>query len=214
MVIPTVVIQESNKIASPNAWLWLLTVTLPDTSIVRLVKNNENITFDGNVYTKFNFNVQAGAETSKAAIPVWSIVFSNQSRIMGAFAEQQNGAVGSTVLIQRVNSGHLAESFVDLEFEFSVTSSSVIGQNVTYNLGVPDLLGNRFPQWRYTARHCRFQFELDECAYPDKRANPSDDIFTGSATDCGRTFSECTDRGNTNRFGGHKGLAGGSARIA
>src|SRR4030067_150423 len=48
---------EKNKLVSTAPWLLLLSVTLPDASVIRLVKNTEDVTFGGNVYIAFAFEL-------------------------------------------------------------------------------------------------------------------------------------------------------------
>jgi hypothetical protein len=50
--LPLALRLEKNKLVSTAPWLLLLSVTLPDTTVLRLARNTENVTFGGNVYTR------------------------------------------------------------------------------------------------------------------------------------------------------------------
>jgi len=56
--LPENLIAEKNLMHSPDPWLILLEITLTDLTVFRLVKNTEDITYNGNTWTAFLLSYQ------------------------------------------------------------------------------------------------------------------------------------------------------------
>lgn len=200
--LPANLIIEKNRIASQNAWLVLLDITLTDNTRFYLVKNTENIIFNRQTYYAINFEIEPTKHSGRGEIPTVTLRVSNVLRILQAHLERLTGGVGSSIKVTVVNSAHLNENYAELEMTFDVIATIADAQWVTFTLGAPNPLRRRFPLYRYIADHCAWQFRSRECNY------------TGAAVTCRRTFRECRELGNTRRFGGFKGLSGGGIRVA
>lgn len=202
--LPLNLLLAKNQIGQTSPWLILLSVTLTDDppTTLYLVKNNEDITFQSQVYTATSFELDASKESSKGEIPSISLRVCNVTRVLQSYLEELNGAVGATVKITIVNAAHLTENYAELEMTFDVMSTSSDAMWVTFNLGAPNPLRSRFPKFRYLANHCGWIFKSRECNY------------TGGATECARTLDACQALGNSPRFGGHPGLNNYGIRLA
>ncbi len=206
-MLPPLLILEKNKIASVNPWLALLEVTLTDNTKLYLVHNTEDIVFGGNTYTAFPFQIQIPKIGTKGEIPSWMLKISNVTRILQAYLEQQNGCVGATVILRFVNAGYLSENYADLETTMEVLSSKSDAEWVAFSLGMPNPLRQRFPKYRYIAKHCLWDFNYPagkgpECAY------------TGPYMLCEKTLDACRIRSNSRRFGGKIGMDNANVRFA
>ncbi len=199
-------ILEKNKLATPNAWLVTIDVAFPApvSSTLYLVNNTDDIVFEGRTYTAFPFDIDATKASAQGEIPQLQLRVSNVTRAMQGYIEEIEGGVGSTVLVRVLNAGHLAENYSELEMTFDVMSAVSEGQWVTFTLGAPNLLRASFPADRYLATHCRFirHFKGAECGY------------AGASEICIGTLDYCRQLGNSKRFGGFPGLAGGGVRLA
>ncbi len=195
---------EKNKLSATSAWLILLTVTLPDTTVVRLARNNEDVTYVGNIFTAFDFSLDAIAQDSKGKLPSVSLKVGNVGRVFQAFIEAQNGIVGSTVLIQVVNSSLLAEDFSELDLTFEIQKANADSRYVTFELGVPSPLNKRFPLYRYSGAICNWvsRFKGVECKYA-----------LALPTTCDGRRATCDGLGNIINYGGFAGLGGGGVRF-
>lgn len=200
--IPAALILEKNKLASPNPWLIMLDMTLPNGSVIRIVRNTEDVVYQGNTYSKFPFEIEPTTQSSKGEIPTVSLRVGNVTRILQAYLEDMNGLVGSTVKITVVNAAYLSENYAELEMTFDVKATGSDAYWVTFTLGSPNPLKNRFPLYRYIAAHCNWQFKSRECNY------------SGSSETCKRTLDYCRILNNSKRFGGYMGLQGGGVRYA
>lgn len=160
------------------------------------------------LYTRFNWQMDSNTQTTRGQIPTLELRVSNVSLLMSQNLKDLDGGVGSVIKIIVVNSSLLYEDFTELEMEFDVLATKVDSKWITFTLGVPSPLRQRFPLFKYFANHCSFTFtggsagsEFVECGY------------VGAYTTCDRTLSDCRQRGNQTRFGGFPGMRSGSVRI-
>lgn len=200
--LPLNLLLAKNRMAQTSPWLILLDVDLKNGTILRLVKNNEDITFNSQVYAATAFELDASRESSKGEIPSLNLKVCNVTRILQAYLEDLNGAVGSTVTTRIVNAAYLSENYSELEMTFDVMATSSDAMWVTFRLGAPNPLRSRYPRFRYIAGHCGWVFKSRECNY------------TGASTDCARTLDACKGLGNSPRFGGYPGLNNYGIRLA
>ena len=194
--LPEVIVREKNKLATPSAWLVLLDILLSDTLTLRFCSNTESVTFKGNIYEAFPFNLEPTKQTSKGEVPSVTLKVANVTRIIQGFLEDLDGAVGTTVIVRVVNSEYLSEDYSELEMSFGVLGAEADAEWVSFTLGLPNPLKRRYPLYRFMASHCNWIFKGVECAY------------AGSRTNCDRSFDTCDQiMRNSARFGGHRGLS-------
>lgn len=199
--LPANIIIEKNKLATPSAWLILLDISLPDGSKFYLVKNNENVTFNSQVYTALNFDVEPTKASAQGEIPTVTLRVSNVTRVLQDYLESTNGGVGATVTLRVVNSAYLSENYSELTMTFDVLATVADAYWVSFTLGAPNPLRWRFPLNRYIANHCNWQYKSAECGY------------SGTASTCKRTLQDCRDRFNSGRYGGYMGMSTGGVRL-
>jgi lambda family phage minor tail protein L len=192
--IPTVLIEEKNKLFTPDPWLVLLDIVLSPSVTLRFCSNSEDISFGGHTYTAFPFYLEQTRQTSKGEIPTVDLRACNVTGLIQGYLEDLNGAVGATVTVRVVSAAHLSEDYSELEMIFSVLSSQADAEWVTFTLGSVSLFRKKFPLYRFIALHCNWEFKSAECAYG------------GGQTACDRTFDRCDQLNNTARFGGYPGL--------
>ena len=165
--LPTNLIIEKNKLSTDNAWLILLEITLTDSTIFRLVQNNEDITFQTEVYTAFNFDLESNSQSNKGEVSTVTLKVSNITRLIESKLQELNGGIGSTVKVTIVNSGRLSEDYSELELTFDVLACRTTNRWVVFTLGSPSPLRQRFPLEKYLASHCRFWFNRPDEIYPE-----------------------------------------------
>lgn len=201
--LPANLIVEKNKIATGSAWLILLDVILDDgATTLYFVNNTEDILFLSNTYTAIAFDLDSTSYSTKGEIPSLQLRISNVTRLIQAYLEALDGAVGDQVRVRVVNSEHLTEDYTELEMLYDILVSESNAEWVTFTLGAPNPLRSRFPKNKYISFHCNWIFKEAECAY------------VGAETQCNRTLEACTAYNNAHRFGGHPGLKAGGLRVA
>ena len=200
--LPANLILEKNKLATTSAWLLLVEITLPSATVIRLARNNENVTFQSNTYTAFPFDIDSTKSSGQGEIPQVQLRVSNVTRLLQAYVEQYNGGVGFTVKITVVNSALLAENYAELQMTFDVLACQSDSQWITFTLGAPNPLRRRYPLYRAIANHCNWTYKGRECNY------------TGARATCKRTLADCQAHSNSARFGGRPGLSSPGIRLA
>ncbi len=195
-------ISEKNKLSSDSPWLILLDIILNNEgeTTIRLVRNTEDVDYNGNTYTAFNFELEPTKYASQGEIPTLELRVSNISRLIQPYLEDLNGGIGSTVTITIVNHQLIEEDYSELEMTFDVLACSADVNFVSFSLGAPSLLRQRCPLYRYLALHCRWKYGSVECGHSE-----------GS---CNRTLANCRTNDNTEHFGGFVGLKSGGVKIA
>lgn len=167
--LPADLVIEKNKIATNSAWLVLLHIKMndPDESILRFVRNTEDVVFLGETYLAFPFEIDQTMQDSKGQIPSISLRISNATRLFYEKLELYEGGIGSVVTIAVVNSAYLGlgEQYAELVMTFDVIGCTATQQWCTFVLGAPNPLLKRFPKYRYISSHCGWKFGGIECGY-------------------------------------------------
>lgn len=195
--LPTNLILEKNKLTTTSAWIPMVQITFPDETIVRFCQNTENLTFEGETWVAFPFEIDALTGNNQGEIPSVKLRISNANRLLQQYIEQFNGGVNAIVRLIVVNSAYLDDSDnIALEMSFDVLSSECSSQWISLTLGAPNPLRKRYPLYRAIANHCNWKFKSRECNY------------VGPDTTCERTLTACRQKLNSKRYGGRFGLNG------
>jgi len=194
--LPLALRTEKNKLISTAPWLLLLTVTLPDASVIRLVRNNENVTFSGDVYYAFEFDIGEIRNGGDGRIQGVSLKVANPERALQPYMEAHDGLVGCAVVLAVVHADNLASDYTELTLNYTVLAADSTAEWITFALGAENPLRRRFPLQAAIPYSCNWGFRSAECAY------------AGSATTCARTLFACRVLDNTARFGGRPGITG------
>lgn len=119
-------------------------------------------------YTKFNFDLKPAVLDSKGTIPILELSVSNINHILQPYLLSLRGGVGSSVKITVVNSAYLTEDYSELEIIYNVIGTETTQSTVTFRLGAPNPLVQRFPLHKYIGLHCGWKYRLSECGYVGK----------------------------------------------
>lgn len=208
LTLPANIILEKNKIATPSAFIILLEVTLPDSTKFYLTNNNEDVTYNTQLYTALPIEIDARKETVRGEIPSINLRLCNITRLLTPYIENTAGAIGSTIKLTVVNTELLGETYTELEMIFDVTGCTYDTYWVSLTIGPPNPLRKRFPLHRYLADRCMWvsRFKGAECKYNNNGGT--------TFTTCDGTLENCEERLNSENYGGFKGLSGGNLKIA
>ena len=199
-------IVEANRLASEVPFLCLidLEVVNPDTGavviVVHVVRNSEDITFNGNLYTAGSFDIQVKYEAGKMASVNLSVT--DYTQHIQSLMEQYGGGIGSNVTLYVVNAANLAQGPEIQEF-FQITSAVSSEYQQQFTLGAENVLMQTFPRRRQTKNFCSWRFKSPECGY------------TGSVATCDLTLQGvdgCESKSNSINFGAFPGLNGNGFR--
>lgn len=186
--LSSVGIEEKNKLATNSVWLLALEITVPGlTDPLRIVRNNENVTWRGETWSAFPFEIDEIGEESKGEVPQVEVRVSNVSRAMEAYIQaydlytKVNGFTPITVSIFVLNSKNLASSDPEVEHLFELKQPKTNAQWATFVLGASNPFNQRYPQARILRNHCRFIFKGALCAY------------AGAEATCDKTLVRCRE---------------------
>ena len=107
-----------NKIDSTYPWYVLIKITMPDTTVLKYVNNNEDVTFQSLTYTAFPFEIDAVEENSTGALPSVQLRICNINGIVQEYIEANDGGIGATVELIVVNAEYLTEDYAELTMDF------------------------------------------------------------------------------------------------
>ena len=205
---------EKNKLASPNVWLVLLKITMPDSTILRLAQNTELVIWpvtNGDTYVAFPFDLGDSGDSSKGEVPSVNLRVSNVTRILESYLEDQDGLVDSLVNIYVVNSLNIYTpskgwgthyDYPQVELEFKIITSSADRQWVNFTLGGPNVYDKRFPKNKVYKNICRYRGALGtENGFKGARCQ-----YAGPSPVCDRSLITCRALGNSINFGGFPGV--------
>lgn len=164
---------EKNKLAQ-GAWINLVHVQSPDaTENYRVAQNNEDVSYGGNTYTKFNFGLSPETVGTDGAMPVRTLTVSNVSHYFDDEIYQRDGLDGWSVTVTPVNLNCITDDFSGLAREYEINGCEITEHAVTFALGGHALLRREFPLQLYMGSYCPFaakwgrveNFGNCECGY-------------------------------------------------
>ncbi len=202
---------EKNKLATANVWLIALKITIPGVADpIRVVQNNENVTWAGFSWIAFPFELDPITEESKGEVPRVVLRVSNVSRVMDAYIQtydvycKTNGVSPVTLNIYILNSGNLSDATPVAEYIYDLIQPKLNAIWATFVLGASNPFTQRFPPYRILKNHCRYVFKDANCAY------------AGGIATCNKTLARCREIFGSSdpRFGGFPGVGIGGIRFA
>ena len=161
---------EKSKLHSADAFVPLVKITWPDGTILRLVRNTDDVVFDAGdgtgpqTYTAFAWDFAELQESSDGSVPTWAIKVSNVNRVVESLLEQYSGGVGSSITVYVVQLNRLKRE-PELELDFDITGSMADSRWVTLTLGAQSPFRILFGRELYTADVCHWRYKGPECTY-------------------------------------------------
>ncbi len=195
--ISSVVKVEKNKLTTDSVFLILLEITIPSVAeTIRVVNNNEDITWNSYTWQRFPFSIDEISESSNAETSQFQIKVSNVNNIIGQYIRQydvyvkQNGFSPIDVVLYVVNSKDLDNPTPVYSYDLILSTQSINHLEVAFTVSARDLFRARTPQYKMYPNACRFKFKSSLCGY------------TGSETSCDKTLVRCRELDNSMRYGG------------
>lgn len=209
--LSSIAIQEKNKLAGGAAFHIALKIVIPGfAEPVRVCSDNVNLTWQGETWVAFPFEIEEITEQSTGEVPRVDLRVANVGGVMGAYLRdydnycKANGYTAIDVTIYVVNLAViLANGNADPEVEYQLllTQPKAGSKWATFTLGAPNIYTRRCPLNRLFKNHCRFKFKDARCGY------------TGAATSCAKTLAACRTLLNAPRFGGAPGVGKGGILV-
>lgn len=196
---------EKNKLSNDKPWLILLQLDLPDGTAVNIVRNNEDIPWNGIDWIAFPFDMSDKTEDMKS-LPVLNIQVSNVAGIMQSYLEEYDGLTDCLVTIRLIHFAHLDNLIPEMEETFSIQETDYDDEWVKFSLGADFWFFYRALAGRYLKDWCDHKYGGIKCGV--------NNTCLGKYTSCSHTLLSCRDRMKASgitkiRFGGEPALPGG-----
>lgn len=202
---PTIeAIIDKNKIASDRVWLFAATIRVKDVNenlveTVYIVRNNEDVTLDGQVFQALPFDIdktENAGEIANIAIAV-----QDQTRFIQTKMQQYNGLINSEVdlHVTMLDAGStVGDIQPDLTESYVVMGSSTSDYVTRIELGVRSPLDAAVPARIQSKDRCSFRYKSAECGY------------SGGLASCDFTLdgpNGCVAHSNEDRFGAYPAIS-------
>lgn len=198
---------EKNRISSEVPFLVCLDirvidpVTLSTVETLHLVRNDEDVTYNGFEYKAFIFDIELKEEPGSMS-PVTLAVTDFSKAVQGRM-QAYGGGIGFQVSVMVVNAAALDQAPEVVE-DFEVIGASASNYVCTFELGVESALAKDFPRRRQSRDFCQWRYkDANTCGY------------SGGIATCDLTLkgpNGCGAHGNTIRFGAYPGVNSNGAR--
>ena len=182
--------QEKNKSENCPVFLYTIFDYNSQGSDLRFAGYETDITYAGELYTRFPITHEHIGENTKGEIDTVKVTVSNVSRLIQAYLEA-NDFRGKRVSIKEVWLDKLDDPDAFIEDIYYIDNYTVDQNNASFTLTSKfDCLDLELPARKYSGCYCSWKFKSDECGY------------SGSETECSKTLARCRELANQLRFGG------------
>ena len=187
-------IEERNKQYGGAAYVCMLEIGLPTGTTLRLARNNEDVSWEGETWQKFNFELDDIDESTSAEARQLTIKVANATRAILRYVEEldvwrkTNGNEPCSLRLLMISTG-LAEAegaVGEWFFEDRGISAPKPGEFVFFKVGGESFLTRQVPRRTILRDFCGWE-SSDDCPY---------------VATCARTLAACEANGRLEKFGG------------
>lgn len=209
MALSLTAIQEKNKLGTDSVFAVLLEITIPDTPIIYITSNGDNIAWNSQTWLAFPFDIGELNEEGKNEVPQWTITLDNRQRVIEQYLQQYdqylkvNGIEGNEIkcTCHIVNTKDLANTEAVKTVYFELSQPTTTAENATFILTADSPFNITTPKRRFIKQFCYWKFKGIECGY------------SGAEITCNKTLTRCQQLNNSPRFGGFPGVGFGGVRL-
>ena len=172
--IPSIAFVEKNMLATGGRFVWLYEVEVPTDppTLCRLVRDQEAVTFRGNVYSPYPISHSETRSDSKGNLPTISLNASNVTREVVSTLNEHNGLVGQDVRIILTHYYALPTGKSVWEHEYQIRDMNIDDEAISATLGDLHIYNARLPGQRMMRFYCRHQYMDAYCGYSVDSGDP------------------------------------------
>ncbi|MHA1385850.1 MAG: hypothetical protein ACTSR3_19025 [Candidatus Helarchaeota archaeon] len=154
--------EEKNKLQS-GALINLYEFDLSGTPY-RVAEYDQDVTFDGNVYSALPIKSGVISENKEGKIAEFEISIGDPSRAFGGYLELYDGLVGSEVKVTKVFSNHLNDPTAKIEETFYVRNARSNAFEVSLTLAPKyDIIHFTIPRRVFSKNYCQWNYKGVGC---------------------------------------------------
>lgn len=204
--IPPFMHKDLIDMVAGGAWLWLVEIVVPNYAAVRIARNTKDVRYGVDLFDKFNLQIGEQIFSGDGSIPRVTLrVFQDMNRRVEDIINESEGALGAEVKLIRVNEKFLHLPVAALEQNYSNLAAESDTEWVTFTLGIPNPLMQRFPLIEFSSSTCHL-------ASPELFKGPACQ-YAGSDSTCTGTYHDCRTKGNAEHWGAELGLDPNVVRV-
>lgn len=190
----------------PGAWMWLVQIIVVGYPTIHLARNTEDVRYGEQDYDKYNLQIGEQMFSGDGSIPRVTLrIFQDMNRRMEDIINETEGALGAKFKLLRVNENFLDNPISALGADYENLAAESETEWVTFTLGIPNPLTQRYPLRIYSSSSCPWRtptlFKGPRCQY------------AGADNSCTGTYEDCYTKGNAVHWGADLGLDPAVLRI-
>jgi len=201
--ISSALISEKNSLSSSYPFLILCEIQFTGYT-ARLVKNEADIEWQGNIWYAFPFDIDNMGEQGRDEVPEVRLTVSNAMRSLQGYVDTYDGGVEVPVVLRVVHADNLIGTENDTTFlrlDYEILTCTADSKVLVFTLGSSSPWHRRIPRCRFRRNLCRWKFKSTSCGYG------------GVETECNKSFARCDELNNTARFGGFPTIGNQGIRL-
>lgn len=180
-------IKEEKEKLETSAILTLIEIQISDDQFLPLHMGDKDITYDGELYEKWNIGISDVTENIDGTIDTLDVAVGNVSRAMQSYVEANNGLRGNRIVIKQIYEALLNDNTAFVSETYYIMSTIPKGTVIMFSCTSKfDQAGIRLPLSRSSRLHCDWEYnDVDTCDW----SNQSGSLDTGNfpladATSC------------------------------
>ena len=202
--IPQAILDKVHSDQITDAFVVLLDFALNDVgdTHLRYARYDRDVTYDGNVYTAWQFDADCLGGTKSGTVPSYQLAIDDSTRVLRPHAIATHWFRGAYLTVVVVSVADLAVDYTWSTITYDILAASPREESILLTLGGANPTKIRFPPYRYWAQQCPYAAD-----FPD---NPLCG-YSGVLTSCDGTLAQCVTRGRQTHWGGFLGLDSGTS---
>ena len=165
--VPSIAFLEKNLLATGERFVWLYEVEVPTSTPTRyrFVRDNEAVTFRGNVYSPFPITHNETKADDRGNLPTVELTVSNVSRELMSNLNTYGGLVGQPVRLILTHALAIVTGEDIWQHDYKIIKTTANETAVTATLGDLNLYDAKIPAQRMMRFYCRHQYMDAFCGY-------------------------------------------------
>ena len=199
--------EAKNSISSKYAWIYLVEIEYETDKFLRYTNDNQTLQYNGEYYYPMPFNISDVTESKDSKITTRKLSLGNADGIIGGLVAAYNGFTDSnvTLLLGQRNIIETYGNIARIEY-YQIMRADENEEYMVFEMGIPNVNIKDFPSVDYSKDYCPYEYGGKGCVDPSDPNQPD----TTTYPTCNRSYADCQERSNDERFGAFPSFPYGS----